>query len=201
MLEPQKYYHIYNRANGFENLFVKEDNYSFFLDKMHHYLASMVEVCCYCLMPNHFHLLVKVKSKEEMVETIERKKGNQYLQGFKNLEGIDKYIVQQFSNLFNAYSKAFNKQQNRTGSLFQKGFKRKEITGQDYLKELVLYIHCNAVHHGFTENFEKWKFSSYHQIIKEKNSEVISWFDDIDNFKDCHQVKNEFNKIKNLLIE
>tara|TARA_R110001592_G_scaffold181716_2_gene424563 strand:+ start:2744 stop:3388 length:645 start_codon:yes stop_codon:yes gene_type:complete len=214
MLESNKYYHIYNRANGSDNLFVNEGNYHFFLEKVKLYLSSVLDLYCYCLMPNHFHFLVKIKSEKEIVETIKLKKGDKYLQGFENLkhgetylkfQTLDKFmsyfISKQLSNLFSSYCQAFNKQQNRTGSLFQKGFKRKEVTSKLYLKELVLYIHCNAVHHKFVNHFEDWKYSSFHNLKTEGNSEIIKWFDDLDNFIACHLDKNEFNNIENSIIE
>jgi REP element-mobilizing transposase RayT len=149
-------------------------------------------------MPNHFHFLVKIKSEEEITLFFKEKSENNNQIGFENLSGL---ISKQFSNLFNSYAKALNKQQNRTGSLFQRGFKRKEINSDLYLKELVLYIHCNAVHHGFVHYFEDWKYTSYHNLKAGGNKVVIKWFDDLSNFVACHQDKNEFNKIKNFVIE
>lgn len=198
MLEPNKYYHIYNRANGSDNLFVNEGNYHFFMEKVKLYLNPVLDVYCYCLMPNHFHFLVKIKSEEEVSLFFKDKLENKNQTGLEDLSGL---ISKQFSNLFNSYAKAFNKQQSRTGSLFQRGFKRKEITSELYLKELVLYIHCNAVHHSFVTHFEDWKYTSFHSLKTEHNSEVIKWFDDLSNFIACHQDKNEFNKIKKFVIE
>ncbi len=207
MLAPQTYYHIYNRANGFENLFVNEGNYNFFLEKIKHHLAPILNIHAYCLMPNHFHLLVKIKSEEEIISVIENqtpnyKESRTYLK-FDTLDKFVSYFIsKQFSNLFSSYTQAFNKQQKRTGSLFQKGFKRKEVASNDYLKELVLYIHCNPVHHRFVEDFKRWKHISYHRMIKEPtNHKVVNWFDDLANFIACHQDKNEFNKIENILLE
>jgi REP element-mobilizing transposase RayT len=143
-------------------------------------------------MPNHFHFLIRIKGENDLTENFKdkiRKDNHKDQTGFKNLSGL---VSCQFSNLFNAYSKAFNKQQKRKGSLFIRPFKRKQVTDEQYLKKLVHYIHYNPVEAGLAKNPKYWKFSSYKsflskQTTKLKRAEVISWFDDLDNFIYCHQ--------------
>ena len=192
ILSSDSIYHIYNRANGNELLFKTEDNYRYFLQKYDSYISLIAETYCYCLMPNHFHFLVRIKGENDLTENFKdkiRKDNHKDQTGFKNLSGL---VSRQFSNLFNAYSKAFNKQQNRKGSLFIRPFKRKQVTDEQYLKKLVLYIHYNPVEAGLAKNPKYWKFSSYKsflskQTTKLKRAEVISWFNDLDNFIYCHQ--------------
>lgn len=71
-LESDKYYHIYNHANGFENVFRCNENYLFFIQKYRFHLLPFIDTYAYCLMPNHFHLLIRVKSREEMLESMEK---------------------------------------------------------------------------------------------------------------------------------
>src|ERR1035437_39957 len=66
-LEPEKYYHIYDHSCGSDNLFRIEENYQYFLKKYAAYLSPVFETFAYCLMPNHFHLLIKVKSEEALI--------------------------------------------------------------------------------------------------------------------------------------
>ena len=68
MLLPTKLYHIYNRANGREHLFIEDENYGFFLQKVSQYILPVAEIYSYCLLPNHFHLLVKIKTIEECIQ-------------------------------------------------------------------------------------------------------------------------------------
>lgn len=70
MLNFDEYYHIYNHANGDENLFRKEENYSFFLRKHLQHISPIAETIAWCLMPNHFHFLIKIKSEEEIAEVL-----------------------------------------------------------------------------------------------------------------------------------
>lgn len=68
-MEPGQSYHIYNHANGIEQIFQDEENYRFFLKQYAKYLGGVVDTYAYCLMPNHFHLLVGVKLEDELKST------------------------------------------------------------------------------------------------------------------------------------
>jgi REP element-mobilizing transposase RayT len=149
-------------------------------------------------MPNHFHFLIKIREEQLLIAYFKNQtKANLNLQGFKNLAGlsaenISGLISKQFGDFFNAYAKAFNKQQNRKGSLFMKNFKRIKIEEEYYLKKLVHYIHFNPVEAILCVKPDDWKFSSYQSLISTGKSllnreEVISWFDDLENFKYIHQ--------------
>jgi putative transposase len=97
-----------------------------------------------------------------------------------------------FSNFFNAYSKSINKSYDRSGSLFQDRFSRIKIQDESYLKNLILYIHLNPVHHGFTTEFSSYKHSSYQAIISNTSTKldrefVIHLFSDVENFVFAHE--------------
>lgn len=83
ILEPENTYHIYNRANGNEQLFLSDDNYRYFLKKYNEYISPIVDTFCYCLMPNHFHFLVRVKKEAVLNEYFKDKieRANLNLQG------------------------------------------------------------------------------------------------------------------------
>jgi putative transposase len=200
ILEPENTYHIYNRANGNEKLFLSDDNYRYFIKKYEEYISPIAETFCYCLMTNHFHFLVRIRQESVLNEFFKEKlkRSNTDLQGFKNLEGL---ISRQFSNFFNAYSKAFNKQHNRKGSLFMHTFKRKLITDDSYLRKLIHYIHFNPTEAGLVKSPEEWKYSSYSVIISLSETtllrdEVISYFEDIENFKYCHTYSSNLTLTK-----
>ncbi|MEP6260953.1 MAG: transposase [Gillisia sp.] len=121
-LEKEHYYHIYNRGINGTTIFAGDENKRYFLALMKKYLSNNVSVFAYCLLGNHFHLVVKIDSDE-------------------------KKVTQQFSNLFNAYAKAFNKMYSRTGSLFEKHFKRIKLHNDDYLRQVIIYTHLNPKNH------------------------------------------------------
>ena len=111
---------------------------------------------------------------------------------------------QYFSNLFNAYTKAFNKQHQTHGTLFERPFRRKRINEKDYLRQVILYIHSNPVHHGFCEHPIEYPWSSYLTCISEKPTKlqrkfVIGWFDDVANFRYMHNKKIDVIEIERWL--
>ena len=133
-------------------------------------------------MPNHIHFLIKTKTLEVL----------QNIQGLGNKKPAEKIISQSFSNLFNSYSKSFNKLYHRRGSLFIPNFKKKEIDNPEYLKSVINYIHQNPVHHGFRDRPEEWPYSSYEAFFNIKRTrlqreEVLSWLGGKEAFKKFHQ--------------
>lgn len=168
-LRPGGYYHIYNRGNNRENLFKEPANYAYFLTLWEKYTAPVAQTLCYSLLPNHFHFFIRVREG----------KTSQVLQTCEVLPG--KPIEQYFSNLFNAYAKAINKRYNRTGSLFQERFRRKEIDSDDYRTTIIGYILTNAVRHGYCSNVEAYPWSAYHSLLSCRptnllRDELMQWF-------------------------
>lgn len=210
-LEPEATYHIYNETNGGELMFKEKKNYHFFLKKYVEHVSSVVDTYCYCLMPTHFHLLVKIKSEEELnkayflKEEAKRLKKNPFPQSSESSElseGCGNYplfVSRQFSNFFNSYAQAFNKTYHRRGSLFRSKFNRKRVSDERYFKELVFYIHQNPVKAGLVNKMKNWEHSSYRGLIEspstfEAKKELISSFDDIENFIFFHEEKQSMTK-------
>ena len=191
IFESDYFYHIYNRAVGNDLLFYQERNYLFFLDKLYEYLHPFLNFYAYCLLPNHFHLLVKVKTNRS-------DKRNDISLRYVISEAFRKFTI--------TYAKAINKQQDRMGSLFMRPLKRVKIDTDIYLKEIIFYIHHNPVHHEINKNFKTYKWSSYQTILSNKptkisRKQVIDLFDDIENFIYCHKINNNLDNIKNLTVE
>lgn len=193
-LQPQHTYHIWTHANGDETLFRSEENYDYFLKKYLHHVHPVVDTFACCLMPNHLHLMVRVKGAEALKKFYEEKYAQKIkdLTGFKNLSGL---VSQQFSNLFNGYTKAYNKMYERRGSLFIRPFNRKHINSDKYFTQLIAYIHNNPIHHGFTEDLSDWPFSSLHAYVLDKltninREEAMNWFGDMENFQVEHRDMN-----------
>lgn len=179
-MEKDRYYHIFNRGNNNDFLFYDDDNYEYFLMKFRSYLENHVETLCYCLMKTHFHFLIKVKDNE-----INDSKPQALLTPLEKA----------FRDFFICYAKSINKKYHRTGSLFQYKFKRKEITDDFYLKNIIRYIHFNPVESGYCFNPEYYAHSSYQYILKRDNSwlssnQVIDIFGDYTEFINFHNQTN-----------
>lgn len=220
-LEYNHFYHIYNRGINGCKLFPENENYEYFLHLYDKYISMVAETYAWVLMRNHFHLLVKIKKEEDIpfmpvVQTPEGQKdpsgsGKNLLASYRpervlNIKDIQKKYkpTNQFSHLFNAYTKAINKRYFRTGSLFEHPFKRIPVTANDQLKYLVYYIHHNPIHHGFCDHFLDYPWSSYLTIVspnttKLSRAEVLEWFRDKSNFEKFHS-QEEIRKFDELNI-
>lgn len=135
------YYHIYNRGAGRQPIVREERNY--------HYLASLltkvaaeckVSVIAYCLLPNHYHWLLR-QDGDTVVGEVPRR-------------------------VFGSYSQAFNKAYRRTGTLFEGTYKAILVDSDGYLCRLCRYIHSNPVKHGLVAQPEDWPFSNYRAWIE-----------------------------------
>ena len=180
-LQPNTSYHIFNHANGFENVFREEENYRFFLEKYRVFITPVAETYAYCLLPNHFHLVIRIR-KREVIEEIIRNKKESTSNNFSKVrefgkvilsdEEIDRYLSKQFANLFSSYTQSFNKVYKRMGSLFINNFKREPILNKEHFINTIIYTHRNPIHHGFYTSFSGWCYSSYFDIMELK-SEVV----------------------------
>jgi len=137
---PDEYYHIYNRGTEKREIFTNTQDYIRFIESLYLFNTekrivlkmvskedrfsydrgeTIVNIGAYCLMPNHFHLLIRAK----------------------NDEGISSFM----KKLQTAYSMYFNKRYGRNGSLFQGPFKAQHVLRDEYLKYLFSYIHLNPI--------------------------------------------------------
>ncbi len=194
MLYPDTYYHIYNHANGDDLLFRCDENYRFFLEKFYLHILPIADVYAYCLMPNHFHFMIKIKSINDLLQAPAFEKLSNQIDIEKNVDDlllIQRMVSKVFGNLFNSYTQSFNKVYKRRGSLFLKNFKSKSADSISYKKQLLCYIHKNPIKHGFTQTIEDWKWTSYHHYLSDaetivKRIEALDWFGSKEDFIRFH---------------
>lgn len=181
-LEPGYFYHIYNRGINKENIFKTDENMRFFLRRWTKLISPYLDVAAYCLMPNHFHFLARVKPLTDETYAFVKKEGT--VRAAKFLAGEvshNDFLEDQFKRLFQSYALAVNKQYQRTGSLLQKRFKRVLVRNRYKLWHLLAYIHHNPIHHRFRSRYGDWAFSSYNAYLSENptmliREEVLEWF-------------------------
>ena len=178
------YYHIYNRGVNRENVFVEDRNYFHFMNLYAKYIEPVAETFAYCLLRNHFHVLVKIRTEEE-IKTLTKT-----LRVFETLRVSEPSI--QFSNLLNAYAKAINKAYGRSGSLFQHPFGRVRVANPTQFYRVVMYIHQNPQKHKFVNDYKEWKYSSYAVLLASsptrlQRGTVIEWFGGCDQFTRMHE--------------
>ncbi len=187
-------YHIYNQGNNRQRIFFERENYLFFLRKMREHLLPHVNILAYCLMPNHFHWMVEVVSGSATQSRTPT-----------DTPELNKSI----GILLSSYTRAINKQQNRSGSLFRLKTKAECLTAtkgitpsfyktefgtrinthypeDEYLQICFNYIHQNPVKSGLVNKPEDWEFSSYRDYLGVRNGTLVDK-------KRCYELELKFN--------
>lgn len=178
-LVNDNYYHIYNRGNNKHNIFFENKNYHFLLSRVQQNITKSSEIIAYCLMPNHYHFIIKVIDSENFIK------------------GIQKTFI--------SYSKAINAKYNRTGHLFEGRYKYKIISENNYLLHLSRYIHLNPVRANLVTKPEGWQYSSYSEYIGTKElgfikpKIVLAQVEDYNEFVVSYQEDQQYS-IKKLLF-
>jgi REP element-mobilizing transposase RayT len=169
-LYPGGFFHVYNRGNNKEQLFHAQSDYEYFLRKYQNYLSGWVDTFAFCLIPNHFHLLLRVKEFEGAAEGTS--------------EGLRR--------LFISYAQTINLIYDRSGSLFRKNFNRLPVENDSYFLNLVLYIHLNPVQHSVTSDFRDYPWSSYPLIVNNipgflNRGHILDRFGSLEKFIQFHK--------------
>jgi len=112
--EVASLYHIYNRGNNRQPIFFRKENYLYFLGKVRKYIQPNADILAWCLMPNHFHFLIH--ANEASVKPV------------KELPIKINALTEGFRLLLSSYSQGINKQEKRTGNLFQQKTQLKNIS-------------------------------------------------------------------------
>jgi putative transposase len=166
-LLPGLFYHLFSRGVNREPVFRSDNDYRSFLEKWDYQVNAVLDTFAYCLMGNHFHALVQIKEEIE-------------LEG--NLVAVSPEMASQaIGNCLNAYAKSFNHKNKRTGSLFERPFKRVPIKDEGHLLTVIPYIHQNPAKHGFVDDFRDWPWSSYWDLLAKtptllNRPDCLNWF-------------------------
>ncbi len=198
-MQPGSTYHLFNHANGWENLFCEDKNYDFFLGRLSIHVLPVAHIYAYCLMPNHFHLLLKIKDEDVLTNHFKLKNENipeEEIVSSTNKNAkqdlLKRKVSKSFSNFFNSYTQAFNKMYERKGSLFMPNMKREEVVNEGSFCKVIHYIHTNPVHHKFVEKIDMWSHSSYKIFLSKSSTKLereytLDVFGGLDWFIKYHQ--------------
>ncbi|MFQ5446518.1 MAG: hypothetical protein ACE5FF_06255 [Saprospiraceae bacterium] len=165
------FYHVYNRANGEEVLFRADTDRQFFLRQYGKYLSPFLKT----LLGNHFHLVVKVKSTEQITAYLESLQPNErtipqkiFLEAAPDFRVLHPVLENQFLRLFTSYAMRYNKLYQRKGNLFHRLFKRVAVNSEAHFGNFVYYVHANCRKHGFQHDFVDYPWSSYGALLSSK---------------------------------
>lgn len=136
-------YHLYNQSNSYVRIFREAENYRFFLDKVRTHLLPVADVLCYCLMPDHFHLLIHVKAEgaapsASIKPQSDPRAGAQYQTAVSHAIRI----------LLSSYTRAYNRRYKNRGTLFRSRTNAKPVDTPAYRLRCFGYIHRNPVQDG-----------------------------------------------------
>jgi REP element-mobilizing transposase RayT len=183
-METSRIYHVFNHANGVEDIFRETRNYHHFMNRYYELVTPAIDLHAFCLMPNHFHLALGIPATAELAAR------DDIFSGLSDDEAAKK-IAKQFSNLFSSYTQSFNKIYGRMGSMFRPNMRWKPVDDEAGFCKLVHYIHCNPVHHGFVKDLEDWphcSFPYYKSMAKSERPDnaVLKAFGGYDAFMRYH---------------
>lgn len=221
-LEHGQFYHIYNHGVGERDLFRDANNYEYFLELYDKYVTPVADTYAWVLMPNHFHVLVRIKDNvvykysnaDRSIDAVRFEEVKWQTVALDNLTASEGPVSVNdrktpkphlhFSHLFNAYCKYYNNYHQTRGALFERPFKRKLIDTNEYLRQVVVYIHNNPVHHRFCKHPLEYPWSSYltctsDKATKLKRDEVIAWFGGKQEYEKEHRKKIDMNEMDKLL--
>ncbi|MFN8445063.1 MAG: transposase [Caldilineaceae bacterium] len=143
-----QYYHVFNRGINRQSIFRDDDDFIAFLTRIKkHCIRFKIVVIAYCLMPNHFHFLMRQDGEIPVRKAIE-------------LTG-------------NGYVQHYNHRHKRTGTLFEGRFKALLVDDDEYIHHLCRYIHGNPVKDGFALRPELWSYSNYQEWCGTRNGTLV----------------------------
>ena len=194
--ETNHIYHIYNRGNNSQNIFFNRENYLFFLQKIRTHIIPFVDILAWCLMPNHFHLMVYINTDEISFENKLNLNKDKYGVKWGAVINNKRTLNQSIAIMLRSYTRAINNQKNRNGSLFQQSTKsicltdNSEITPafiqtnygaiinipdpeKEYPQVCFNYIHQNPANAFLVKHPKDWEFSSYQDYLSMRNGKLI----------------------------
>ena len=199
--EPGHIYHIFNQGNNKQKIFFNKENYLYFLRKVNDHIKPFTDILAWCLMPNHFHLMVFVRETTRLMNLDEETDTTRLTTSSRQTslkdESISKQLTRSIANMLSSYTRAINKQQNSSGSLFRPKTKALCLTKIDkvskawYVLNGVInlnfqvpekqypnvcynYILFNPVKSGIVKRNEDWEFSSFLDTIGLRDGKLIS---------------------------
>lgn len=176
--ETDTLFHVYNRGNNKQVIFFNRDNYIFFLKKVRKEICPFANILAYCLMPNHFHFLLHVKSK--LKDSLDQNSSS-VKDLPNNLPNQQHPLSRKIGTLLSSYTRAINIQEKQHGSLFQQKTKAELICHleevydrSDYLTTCFYYIHQNPLKAKLVSKLENWEYSSFRDFAGFRNGSLVN---------------------------
>ncbi len=216
LFETGNLYHIYNQGNNRQQIFFSHENYIFFLKKLKKHILPHADILAWCLMPNHFHLMIYVKdviiANEALTHGVTSShpvsrvkeinltsshpvsRGNSEMTSSHPVSRVKEInLNNNIAIMLRSYTRAINKQFDRSGNLFRESTKAECLTQiqgitptffgsqinvripeKEYPQVCFNYIHQNPVNANLVKRPEDWQFSSYPDYFAGRNGKLIN---------------------------
>lgn len=170
-----KTFHVYNQTNNKEVMFKNVFDRGKFLNNLKNFISPFAHILNYNLMLNHFHLTIEVYEKEHLLTRMSIFEIESLPQACKALvlseeDNMDEILSNRFGSMFKGYATTHNHRHRRSGNFFHRPFCRKRIDDEFYFKQVIYYIHANAIRHGVEDRILDYAWTSYHQLIQNDDS-------------------------------
>lgn len=172
IFEEEAFYHIYTQGNNRRKIFFSRRNYLFFYNKIRKHILPYCDILAYCLMPNHFHILIMANKETLKTKVIGRNKTE------KNV------LSESIRVMLSSYSQAINKQEGFSGSLFRQNIKFKKLGNDEYIYNMdsnhndvyacLSYIHQNPLKAYLVKRMEDWEFSSFRDFAGMRDDDLVN---------------------------
>ena len=188
----EQLYHIFDKVVTGTKLFREEEDYWNFMKRYTRYFSPYFITYAYCLIPNHYHFLIKVRDEAQIKGAVKKEDTNAARKYLEGKEDVNFFLQNQFSRCFSGVTMKYNNKYKRQGPLFLQGTKRVLLNAFRTFEQQMHYIHSNPRHHFLVKKIEQWPYSSYPTYISNHNTqlpraEVFQRFGGKDRFIQFHQ--------------
>lgn len=174
---PENYYHVFNRTNNEETLFLSESNRFYFMNLIKRKLEGFAKVLAFSFLDTHFHYCIYVDPKLRILKNVKMFRKSEispsildFLSDPEDDNFFHELISKRFEGVFISYAQSFNIEYKRKGNLFYKSYKRTLIDSKENIKSVIYYIHHNARKHDMVQNFKDHDWNSYHLIVNNEKT-------------------------------
>ena len=168
--EPFEYditYHLYNKSIGGCKLFIQEEDYVRFLNKYYQYFGSYTTLIAYCLIPNHFHFMIRIlKEKDINRKVLLKEKSSAAETLINDSSQINDFLTDQTRRWYSSTALYLNHKYEKHGQVFLEKSKRISVSRDLKFHDLLCYIHHNPIHHGLSKSYKEWPYSSYNLYLQ-----------------------------------
>ncbi|CAN5229838.1 hypothetical protein BH11BAC5_BH11BAC5_51290 [soil metagenome] len=201
---PDNHYHLVFKSIDGILLFRQNSDYNIFLERFQQFTSLALDTWAYCLLNNHAHFIIKIKSIKTITKAIEEIDFAKQTVAMKKLLAVpnkeamlDEMMERQINSFMVSFANYIKNKYRHHGGLFQKPFKRLEIDTDNWLQTAIIYVHLNSLKHKVFNDYAAYLQGSYFYFIQQCNTycatdEVLAFFGGLKHFISLHEAKAKY---------